>query len=250
MSTFACCAGVAAVSFASTPPPRKSSSPPPKQPLPTCSQSGTSVTCNTFLPSSAPGILVSKATPLSWNITNATMQGGSIGGGIGIMKAYVTISLNGWYYILAVQEGTDFKMVKVSSTPSHYIWLKKWACMLLISLLLRFRPEGQLETSNRRRVLCLHSCGQGNICSKCDAKAYPDKRDGAVGLGERVSCFNMCNLRRVGSPISSLLPIFYYFMNLPLSVTHRFLTSQVWHLVHQVHCLSTHVFSVGQQGNV
>ena len=46
------------------------------------------------------------------------MQGGSIKGGTGTMKAYVAPSFN-WDFLLAVQEGTDLKMVKVSSTPTN-----------------------------------------------------------------------------------------------------------------------------------
>ena len=84
---------------------------------PTCTQSGTTVTCSRFLPSSSPGVLVSSSITNGFVLIGATMQGGYISGGSGVMKAYIAITTEG--YILAVQDGTYFKMAKVSSDPMH-----------------------------------------------------------------------------------------------------------------------------------
>ena len=113
------CASYTGTSPGSTPANQKwvyctqTASPPPalpRSPVATCTQTGTRGKCTGFLPSSAPGVVVSASATTGLTITAATMQGGYITDNL-ILSAFIVPTATG--YIFAIQ---DFyvKMVEVS----------------------------------------------------------------------------------------------------------------------------------------
>ena len=81
-----------------------------------CSQSGYTVTCATFMTSAWPGMVVSTQAPNGMILKAATLQGQWV---FGSSSAFIAVQAAS-SYILAIQDGSFFKMVLVSNIPGFW----------------------------------------------------------------------------------------------------------------------------------